>query len=70
VKGDLNHKTKIKLQTDTITKRDSNSFRLGPRSSEVLLRETQNVEMVKTLKTFIDSIAGKTFTKTACAEQF
>ena len=60
----------IKLRTDTITERDSSSFRLGPRSSEVLLRETQSTEMIKTLKTFIDSMVGKTFTKTACAEQF
>jgi hypothetical protein len=54
----------IKLRTDTITERDSNSFGLGPRSSEVLLQETQSTEMVKTLKTFIDSMTGKTFTKT------
>ena len=60
----------IKLRTDTITERDISSFILGPQSSEVLLRETQNTEMVETLKTFIDSIAGETFTKTACAEQF
>ena len=59
----------IKLRTDTITERDSSSFRLGPQSSEVLLQETQSTEMIKTLKTFIDSMASKTFTKTACTEQ-
>jgi hypothetical protein len=43
---------------------------MGPQSSEVLLRETQNTGMIETLKTFIDSITGETFTTTACAEQF
>jgi hypothetical protein len=60
----MNHKMEIKLRTDTITERDSSSFELGPRSSEVLLRETQSRKMIKTFKTFIDSMAGKTFTKT------
>ena len=43
---------------------------MGPWSLEALLFKTQYVKMVKMFKSFIDFIAGTTFTKTANAEQF